>query len=153
MIRRIAREQRGAAAVEFAIIVTLLVTLVFGIIEFSLMMKDYLTLSQAAREGVRSAALGSPTSTVTTRIQNSALTLDSSTISIQLYKRTMGSSPGSWSALGNSSDGTSNNALPGDQVRVRLVYPHDLVTGDLFTWFAGGESSVNVAGEMVMRRE
>lgn len=146
-------DSRGAALVEFAIVVVLLITLVFGIIEFGLLLKDYLTLNQAAREGARSAALGSPTSTVQTRIRNCAPTLDSAQIGISLYKRPMGGSPGDWQALGNTGDGDYNDAEPGNQVRASLSYPHDLVTGSLFSWMAGGGSSIDIGSEMVMRRE
>ncbi len=142
---------KGAALVEFAIVVSLLFTLVFGIIEFGLMMKDYLTLNQAAREGVRSAAVGSPTSVVETRVRNSAATLNAAQITITLQKRT--DVTGAWGALGNSTDGQYNNALPGDQVRVLLAYPHTLVTGRFFSWMAGGGTSIALHGDMVMRRE
>lgn len=144
------RNRRGAALVEFAMVALLLITLVFGVIEFSLMMKDSLTLNQAAREGVRSAAVGSPTSTIITRVQGSAVTLTASQITTTLQRRI--SPTGTWSTLGNSSDGLSNSALPGDQVRVTLSYPHNLITGNLFTVFRG-KSTVTLKSDMVMRRE
>ncbi len=49
---------RGAAAVEFALVLPLLLLLVFGIIDFGRLLNAQLTLTQAAREGVRLAALG-----------------------------------------------------------------------------------------------
>lgn len=147
------KNRPGAATVEFAIIVVLLITLVFGIIEFGLIMKDYLTLGQAAREGVRSASLGSTTSVITTRIQSSALSLPSSSITITLYKRTMGSTPGNWTSLGNKSNPAGNDASQGDQVRVHLSYPHRLITGNLLTFLAGGGDSITLGSDMVMRRE
>lgn len=146
-------DNRGAALVEFAIVVLLLLTLVFGIIEFGLLMKDYMVLNQAAREGARSASLGSPTSVVTTRIQNSIPTLDVSRLTITLQKRTMSPSPGSWTSLGNSADGLTNDAQQGDQVRAYLAYSHRLVTGSMFTWLGGGGTSLTIHGDMVMRRE
>lgn len=51
-------KQRGAALVEFAIVAVLLFTLLLGIIDYGLLFKDYLALSQVAREGARTAALG-----------------------------------------------------------------------------------------------
>lgn len=45
--------QKGAAAVEFAIILPLLVTLVFGIIEFSILFYNKAMLTNASREGAR----------------------------------------------------------------------------------------------------
>jgi Flp pilus assembly protein TadG len=45
--------QKGAAAVEFAIIVPLLLTLVFGIIEFSILFYNKAMLTNASREAAR----------------------------------------------------------------------------------------------------
>ena len=46
-------DQRGAAAVEFAIILPLLVVFLFGIIEFSIMFYDKAVITNASREGAR----------------------------------------------------------------------------------------------------
>ena len=48
---------RGAAAVEFALVVPLLVLLVFGIISYGVMLSFRQTLSQATTEGARAAAV------------------------------------------------------------------------------------------------
>ncbi|CAB4720812.1 MAG: hypothetical protein F2667_10275 [Actinobacteria bacterium] len=51
------REQRGAAAVEFALIAPLLLLLVFGIISYGYMLSFRQALSQGASEGARAAAV------------------------------------------------------------------------------------------------
>lgn len=51
------RTERGAAAVEFALVVPLLVLLLFGIISYGVMLSFRQTLSQAATEGARAAAV------------------------------------------------------------------------------------------------
>ena len=51
------RNERGASAVEFAMIVPLLLVLVLGIAEFGRAFQVQSTLSAAAREGVRTMAL------------------------------------------------------------------------------------------------
>lgn len=53
-------EERGAAAVEFAIILPLLVVFVFGIIEFSIMFYDKAVITNASREGARYGMLFTP---------------------------------------------------------------------------------------------
>ena len=66
------RRERGAAAVEMAIVMPLLVAMIIGIIDFSRIFNAELQLSQAAREGARMAALGLPTTDVQTRAQAAA---------------------------------------------------------------------------------
>jgi Flp pilus assembly protein TadG len=47
------RTQNGASAVEFALVLPLLLLLAFGIIEFSLALYDKAMISHASREGAR----------------------------------------------------------------------------------------------------
>jgi len=49
---------RGAAAVEFALVVPVLIVLIFGSIEFGLAVQARTMIGNAAREGVRVASLG-----------------------------------------------------------------------------------------------
>jgi Flp pilus assembly protein TadG len=63
------RDDRGAAAVEMALLVPVLLLILFGIIDFGRMLNTQIALSQASREGVRGLALGTsanPTTTVQT---------------------------------------------------------------------------------------
>jgi len=50
-------DQRGAAAVEFALVLPLLLLLVFGIIAYGYMLSFRQSMSQAAAEGARAAAV------------------------------------------------------------------------------------------------
>ena len=47
------KNQRGATAVEFAIVFPLLILLMFGIIEFSIILYDKAMITNASREGAR----------------------------------------------------------------------------------------------------
>ena len=49
------RCQRGASAVEFAIVLPLLLVFVFGIIEFGILLYDKAIITNASREGARVA--------------------------------------------------------------------------------------------------
>jgi Flp pilus assembly protein TadG len=76
---------RGAVAVEFALILPILIVLVFGIIDFGRAFNAQVTLSQAAREGARVAALCAGTSTcgtVTARTTAAAPNLTGMTVAV-----------------------------------------------------------------------
>ncbi len=49
---------RGAAAVEMALVLPMLLLLIFGIIDFGRMLNAQITLTEAAREGARASVLG-----------------------------------------------------------------------------------------------
>ena len=51
------RNEKGAAAVEFVLVLPILVVLVFGIIYFGTIFNDYIAVSHAARDGARLLAV------------------------------------------------------------------------------------------------
>jgi Flp pilus assembly protein TadG len=55
--RRLRKNERGAAMLEFAIVVPFLLLLILGIIEFGWVFNGWLTVTAAAREGARVAVL------------------------------------------------------------------------------------------------
>ena len=54
---RIIKSEKGASAVEFALILPILVILVFGIVQCGIAYNNYIALTHAAREGARLAAV------------------------------------------------------------------------------------------------
>jgi Flp pilus assembly protein TadG len=80
---------RGASAVEFALLLPVLLLVVFGIIDFGRALNAQITLTQAAREGVRLAALGEPN--VTGRTQAAATGL--SPVSVLVTSCAVGAGP------------------------------------------------------------
>ena len=71
MASRLRRED-GAAAVEFAIVSTILFMIVFGILEFGRTYSQYEVLQGAAREGARRAAVGATLSQVQQSVTQAA---------------------------------------------------------------------------------
>lgn len=67
MIRRIfgRRRERAQSLAEFAMVVPVFLILVFGIIDFGMGLRAYITVSQATREAARYAAVGNPGGTFT----------------------------------------------------------------------------------------
>jgi Flp pilus assembly protein TadG len=66
---RLLRRTEGMAAVEFAIILPVLLLLVCGIIDFGQVYYQVHLVNEAARAGARLAAVGRPSSEVTTAVQ------------------------------------------------------------------------------------
>lgn len=129
---------RGAAAVEFALVSVVLITLLVGIMEFGYAFLVQSTVSGAAREGARSYAITSdPVAARNRAIEASAslpVPLVASDIEIKFEK--CGSS---------ASVSCTCTTIPGDSVRFRVVnYQHAGLTGMFF-------NSLNTKAEAVMR--
>lgn len=145
--------RKGTVSVEAALLMPLLITLLFGIIEFGFIFKDLLMIHQAAREGARVAAVGATIAEITSRVQDSAATLNLNALSITTEYRTYNGGWSSWAALGDY--GEENDAPANAQIRVDLTYVHPLACGPFFGRFIGtpGATSVNLTTGMVMSRE
>lgn len=100
--------QRGAAAVEFALVLPVLVLLLLGILEFGRLYQVQTTLSQAARVGVRTMAVKNDAGAARTAAQNAAPTLAVAGSQIAV-------TPGSCSSGGTAS--------------VVITYPYHFLTG------------------------
>ena len=66
------RDERGAAAVEFALVVGLLLTVLFGITGFGKAYGEVVALTGAAREGARRAAVRADTGEVVGAVRDAA---------------------------------------------------------------------------------
>jgi Flp pilus assembly protein TadG len=71
-LRGRAREERGAVAVEFALISTILFMLIFGIIEFGRVYSQYEVFVNAAREGARVGAVRGSQSAIQSAISDAS---------------------------------------------------------------------------------
>lgn len=98
------REQHGAAAVEFALIVGLLFVILFGIMEFGLAFFETQNLRSATREGARAAAIGG----------------DSDEITKALVDGASGSLPAGYSGYSLSPNDGCTTATKGDEVEIVL---------------------------------
>lgn len=68
--------ERGAVAVEFAIILPVLLALVLGIMEFGRAYNTQISLTNAAREGVRVMAISNDPAAARTAAKNAAVLLN-----------------------------------------------------------------------------
>ena len=67
---RIARQERGAQLVEFAIVVPVFLLLVMGIIDFGRAYFSWIIITNGAREGARVAAVGGDVTAVEDRVES-----------------------------------------------------------------------------------
>ena len=82
------RNQRGAAVVEFALVVPLLLLVLFGIIEFSVLLYDKAMLTNASREGARAGIVFVPgrAATATTAEATAAVSVINANIESAVIK-------------------------------------------------------------------
>jgi len=123
------RRERGATAVEFALIVPLLIVLVLGIAEFGHAFQVQGTLSAAAREGVRAMALRNDPVDARAVVRNAASSLNPAITDAQI----------TINAQSCLTAGNGNNL-----VRLTIRYPMPYLTG-----FFG--SGLTLTGTGVMR--
>ncbi|MHB1593083.1 MAG: TadE/TadG family type IV pilus assembly protein [Streptosporangiaceae bacterium] len=123
---------RGAVAVEFALLLPLLLLIIFGIIDFGRAFNAQVTLTQAAREGARLEALGQPN--VVSRTQGAATGLSNVAVTI------VSSCPA--------------NAGPGVNAEVRVSYDFTFATpiGAIASFFGvtGPGSPLTLTAQGVM---
>jgi Flp pilus assembly protein TadG len=144
--------KRGAALVEFVIVVPLLLLLVLGIMEFGMIMHDYIMLAQGAREGARTAAIGKPVADIRDRVMAASLpSVRPEMIQITTYDQ----GSGGWAAVADKASGGQNNVPQDGIVRVTIKdYPHHMVTGNFFSWLPGySNGAMNLNASLTMRRE
>jgi Flp pilus assembly protein TadG len=118
--------QRGAVAVEFALVVPLLIAIVFGIVEFSRLYNIQITLSNAARDAARTMAVTNDTSTA-----SSVATYDVNGLALSTVQITP----------------STGNCSNGGQAQATLKSNVSLMTG---SWFNIG-SQITLTGVGAMR--
>jgi Flp pilus assembly protein TadG len=116
-MKRAQDNQRGQAMVEFVIVAPILLLLVFGIIQFGILIHNYVTLTDAVRAGARQASVSrtasDPVGTTTSRIQKAAADLRQSDLQIAVDP---------YDPLTN----THNKWVQGGDVTVTATYPYSI---------------------------
>jgi Flp pilus assembly protein TadG len=124
------RREDGQAMVEFAIVLPLLLLLVTGMIQFGLLFNKYITLTDAARNGAQTLAIGRGLSDPCDAAVLQTLQSGSTTglTSGQVTPSFSSSSDycGSGAYTYNTSGNTSGNEVEGDQATVTATQPFTL---------------------------
>ncbi len=147
MKKKLLKKNRGASAVEFAIVLPLLVLLVFGIIEFTFALYDKAMITNASREGARAGI-----------VYRSPAVSDAEITSVvnNYLGRHLVTLGGKRSPSGNPVTGanvivTRTGSSPGGDVKVRVGYTYSFLVLPQFT--PGLGQGINLVAETVMRME
>ncbi len=111
------RRQEGAAAVEFALVSLMLITLLLGIVDFGYAINRDTMLNNAAREGAREGSLNPKTTDIKAVVSAAASGLDGASLTTTVTCRKAGG--------GSCSIAT---ATSGDVVVVKVDYTHKWIT-------------------------
>lgn len=131
------RSEDGQALVEFAIVVPLLLFLLLGIVDFARAWNVYEVLTDAGREGARTAVVDEPSTTeqdvrdvIVQAGQRAGIAIDPADIQI-----------------------TGFRAGRGTQATVRIEYDYELNWIGAFLGLAAGSRTVTMVSEFAMRNE
>ncbi len=140
-------KERGAAAVEFALILPVLLLMLFLIIEFSIILYDKAVITNASREGARSGIVYSAPPRVSVR---------TITATVDNYCATNLISFGSSTTVTAVPNGACVNS--GDLLMVDVTYTYSFFAVPNILKFASGggrsiDSGITLTGNTVMRCE
>ena len=138
--------EKGASAVEFALILPVLMVILFGIIEFGFILYDKAIVTNASREGARRGIVysqntaGAPVAVPTSDIIDTASSYCAS------YLVSLGTG-----TAAPSTTITGNCAAPGNSLTVTVSYPYSfLVLPNFVSGLTGG---ITLNGVTLMRCE
>lgn len=134
-------DQKGAAAVEFAIILPLLLILLFGMIEFGFILYDKAMITNASREGARAGIVFAPGGISDAEIRSVVKDYCSD------YMITFGED----SITDDDIDITPVVRNSGDNLTVNVMYTYDFLV--LPNFVAGIVGNMNVSAQTIMRME
>jgi Flp pilus assembly protein TadG len=121
------RSESGAVAVEFALLLPILLTILLGIMEFGLAFNAQITITNAAREGARALSIGGTTTPF------AAVSAASAALTPAVTQAELSISPSTCTA-----------ATAGQIATVKITYPYKFFSG----FFGEGFTMTGVAAMM-----
>lgn len=140
-LRRLARGERGQALVEFALVTPLLLILLLGMVEFGRAWNTYQTVTDAAREGARVAAVNSK--------QNLAIDSVYHAVRRALAAAHLDSTAATITAPGYNLLPTDNN----EATTVTVTYPYSFTFLRPFLRWTTEQATLSLQTSVVMRNE
>jgi Flp pilus assembly protein TadG len=140
-MKSIDRSQRGASAVEFAVIAPLFISLLFAIVEFGLIIYTKGMLTHASREGARYGVIyGNPRRTVS----------EINTV-VQNYLNDVGLT--STAVVSVTYPDGNNNSGSRLKVQVDYTYHYLVLPNNIAAFFSGKMPDLNLQATAEMRME
>lgn len=130
IIRKI-KNKKGQSLVETALVLPIIILILMGILDFGMMFNNYLIISNASREGARSAAVGASDNEIAAVVENVSAALDGTRITTAVSPQ-------------------DSLRKKGDEVTVTVKYEYELLTPVIGALLAG---PVELTGVSVMRVE
>lgn len=154
MYRWLRKREAAQSLVEFSIILPVFLILVFGVIDFGMGLRAYITVAQAAREGARFGSLGNPAGTFTSGGSGDCNGSTNTNV-VGKVCSTMGGLKLSY--INSVSVTYPNGNAPGNSVKVSVRYDYHYITPirRLVTFFSAGSlgSTIPVSSSVDMRIE
>jgi Flp pilus assembly protein TadG len=138
--------EKGSSAVEFALVLPVLMLILFGIVEFGFILYDKAIVTNASREGARRG--------IVYRGVSAGVSAEEIVDTVSSYCGSYLVSLGSGTATPSTTI-TGNCAVPGSSLTVAVNYPYTfLVLPDLGRSFGGSlTGGITLSGATVMRCE
>ena len=137
IMRRWRRREDGQAIVEFALVAPIFLLLVLGVVEFGRAFNVYQTVTDAAREGARTAVIANPT-----------FTLD--TVAARINANLNGAALDTASAIKTV---TGFHTGTGTPLTVSISYPYHLGWLQPFMSWTNAQASFNMNAVITFRNE
>jgi Flp pilus assembly protein TadG len=115
------RRETGQSLVEFALILPLVLSILFGIVEFGRGFQSWLAITNAAAYGARTGAVGASAAAIDAATRDAAASLDPNILNLQI---------------------TNAQGAPGDPVNVRVTYDLPMITPIFAILVPGGFISI-----------
>ena len=127
------RGQRGQSLVEFAMVLPILTILIFGVIDFSLGLRSYISLTNATREGARYAAVGNTAGAFPTDCDGVTNTNTVGRVCVAMEGLNLDN-------IDSLSVTYPDGEAPGNSVVVSAEYTHEFITplAAMASFFSGG---------------